>query len=52
MIEQEKDTLSYYDEGWNARCRNQDYRRDAKRDWQDGWKDCDEVLVEADRQEI
>jgi len=50
-LDQEEDTLCYYDEGWNARCRGQIFRRDARRDWQDGWRDCDEADPE-DRQEI
>lgn len=49
--EDESDGLSYYDEGWNARVREQPFRKDAKRDWQDGWKDCDEADPK-DREEI
>ncbi len=50
-METEIDTLCHYDEGWNARCRGQEFRKDARRDWQDGWRDCDGA-PEEQRQEI
>ena len=43
--------FKFYDEGWNARVRNQPYRPDATRDWRDGWNDCNEA-PESDRQLI
>lgn len=33
----------YYDEGWNARCKEEPYNPQAPKDWRDGWKDCDEA---------
>lgn len=41
----------FYDDGWNARVRGQEYDEAATRDWRDGWKDCDEA-PEVDRQLI
>lgn len=36
------DTYTFYDEGWNARCRNEKYNPNAALAWRDGWKDCNE----------
>lgn len=41
----------FYDQGWNARVRNEKYEPAAARDWRDGWKDCNEA-DEEDRAEI
>ena len=38
--------FSFYDEGWNARCRNERYHPLSSRAWRDGWKDCNEASSE------
>lgn len=43
-VENEK---KFYDQGWNARIRNEPFHRSATIDWRDGWKDCDELSDEG-----
>ena len=31
----------FYDEGWNARVRGDQFCNFASKDWKDGWRDCD-----------
>lgn len=33
------DNWEFYDEGWNAFVRGDDYQAGASLDWRDGWKD-------------
>ena len=40
------DKFKFYDEGWNARCRGEEYNPAASRAWKDGWKDCDEAPID------
>ena len=48
---EEKQSLKYYDEGWNARCRGEPFKPTASRDWRDGWKDANFAPAE-ERKEI
>lgn len=41
----------FYDNGWNARVRGEEYDESADLPWRDGWRDCDEA-DEADRKEM
>lgn len=36
----------YYAEGWQARRNNEPFDPSASKDWQDGWRDCDEAPKE------
>lgn len=42
---------TFYDEGWNACCRGEEYDPAAEIDWRDGWLDCNEA-PEGDKVEI
>ena len=43
----------FYDHGWNARVKGEEYDQSAKRDWSDGWNDADEAIKDgAEIQEI
>lgn len=37
--------MKYYDEGWNAYILGHSYSVNASRDWQDGWKDCEQATI-------
>lgn len=40
--------MLFYDEGWNARLRGEEYNDNATEDWQDGWLDCDEAIADGE----
>jgi hypothetical protein len=42
------DNFKFYDQGWNARIRGDEYVSSATRDWRDGWKDCDEAIASGE----
>lgn len=37
---------SFYDQGWDARVRNEAYDPNATLDWRDGWQDCEDAPEE------
>ena len=46
MSESSAQCKLFYDDGWNARVRGEPFDARSTRDWQDGWKDCDEAPPE------